>query len=339
MVYYKITKFMTVPLWVFKFALHFIIYLIAVQGVIPCYINFMFKKFLFIIIFFMCFYNPGFAEKFYDNFNSNIIDNPLWSFWNSGNNPEIKAVSPMKDKKADDGLVLKLILPANHNTPGPPAGPNLGSKKLYGYGLYKARLKSPSCQLNEGIITGFFTYFNDVWNNPTNPVDENTNGIADNSEIDFEFIGAEKQCIYMSIWTDYQENPLKFRKVTRKINMVTGEIHETPEGRENVYDLKKLDIKFSPLVPDFDHSKKYYEYSFYWDSESIKYYITVNNKKIELWDFIDKKSIPTHPAYFYFNVWHNSYHWHNGLPAFPPKKNAVVRIDWAEYISLDELKD
>ncbi len=260
-----------------------------------------------------------------DDFNSTELADELWTYWTSGENEKIGVFPGKSDKDANDKKVIRLVYPAGHSIAGPPQGPNLESKRLCHFGIYSARIKSAGGNPDEGVVSGFFTYFNDIWSNPSSPTDLNRNGISDNSEIDFEFLAAEPETIYLSIWTDYQDE--KFLKVTRKINMRTGEIGETPKGKENLYDLKPVEEKLAKTIPEYDHSKIFYEYSFEWRSDSVKYYILNDGEKILLWDFKRAEFIPQNPAHLCFNVWHNQNHWHISKPASPPKADAVFSID------------
>lgn len=270
--------------------------------------------------------------SFYDNFDSDIKFDTRWSLQQINSNPnKVKAEAPVSDPDAIDGKVLELVLPANIREAGPVGGPNIESTEKCSYGTYTARLKTPDCKPEEGIITGFFTYFNDYWNNPSNPVDENNNKISDNSEIDFEFVGAEKDCIYMSVWTDYVENPLNFKKITRRVNMRTGEIKQTPKGKENIYDLVLNKKRLRYTIPDFDHSAGFYEYGFIWTPENVKFYLKTRERIIELWNFSNLGGVPQHKAQFMFNLWHNDTHWHNGMKVLAPSANSILEIDFAGY--------
>jgi len=239
----------------------------------------------------------------------------------------------MQDFEAVDGRILELTFPGGESSVGPTKGPNLFSNQFFKYGTFRTRLKSASCKSNEGVISGFFTYFND------GRTDENGNGLPDNSEIDIELLGAEKNCIWMTIWTDYDEVTGNFRKVTRKVNLVTGDILETPPGQENTYNLINPGYKFTPTFSDFDHTANYYEYGFYWSSTSIKFFVKIETSTIELWNYSNPIFIPKNPARLMFNLWHNNIHWHNGQNADPPSSDAIFKIDWVEYKSIDNIDE
>jgi beta-glucanase (GH16 family) len=76
--------------------------------------------------------------------------------------------------------------------------PAAETKSRYKYGTYWTRVKTANCsaQPKAGVVTGIFTYFNDG-------ADRNGNGLPDNNEIDFEWLGAKSEVVYLTIWTDY----------------------------------------------------------------------------------------------------------------------------------------
>lgn len=234
------------------------------------------------------------------------------------------------DVNCVDNKCLILELPAGYNLTGPVNGINIKSKQKFHYGEYIVRMKSAkTINQVEGVVSAFFTYFNDYWTNPVNYTDINNNGISDNSEIDIELLSAEPQVIYMTIWTDYDEvgDTPRFRKVTRKLNVATGDIYETPVGKEDTYDLEykgKIDTPYN----DFNHTQNFYEYSFIWSSNSVRFYLTINNNKIILWEFNREHMIPKNPAYIMCNLWHNSTHWHNNQQTLPPSTNVFAKFDY-----------
>src|SRR5689334_13862202 len=129
--------------------------------------------------------------------------------------------SNVADAAASDGKIVDLTLPAFPNA-GPSGGPNLQSPILYGFGAFEARLKTVDCSMqpNSGVISGFFTYLNDG-------TDQDGNGVKDNSEIDFEWLCAEPNAFWMTMWTDFQESPLAMKRVYRELDIATGTIRRT----------------------------------------------------------------------------------------------------------------
>ena len=174
-------------------------------------------------------------------------------------------------------------------------------------------------------MNGFFTYFNDG-------SDHDLDGIVDNHEIDFEFLAAEPTSIYMTVWTEYQDDGSGevFRKTTRKVNLKTGEVWQTPAGGEASYDL-------APTAPlgwtarRFRPSKAFSSYRFTWAAGSVEYAIDLGDGAgwRTLWTLTGAANeiIPSIPAPLFFNTWHNATHWDSDADAAPPKKDAAMHVD------------
>ncbi|MCX7957052.1 MAG: family 16 glycosylhydrolase [Endomicrobia bacterium] len=244
------------------------------------------------------------------------------------------------DTSCLDSYCLELNLPLGYNLSGPNKGINVVSRNKYSYGKYKVRMRSAYGGENAGVVSAFFTYFNDYWQYPTNFTDTNKNGISDNSEIDIEFLSKEPSTIYMTVWTDYDEvgGSSRFRKVTRKINLSTGEIFQTPFGKEHTYELIKLSQTFQPVFSNFNHTQNFYEYSFEWSSTTIKFYITIFNLEVLLWEVSGENLIPKNEAYIMANIWHNNIHWDNGAAALAPSINCSMKVDKIEFLSIEKSK-
>jgi len=242
-----------------------------------------------------------------------------------------KALFGEENNEAEDGLVAILTLPGidqlgQSGPAGPTKGSHLESQERQDFGTFVARIRGASChQENEGVVTGFFTYFN-------NGADDNQNGIIDNSEIDFEILCAEPHVLYMSVWTDYQANEQgeTFHKVTRKVNLKTGKIWQTAPGDESSYDLSEMgELDFT--IPDFDTSQKFYTIGFTWQSKSVRYFIIENSQEYELWNMTDDTSVPQRASYLMFNLWHNRWHWNGSGAADYPSKEVAAAVDWFKY--------
>ncbi|MBI2335763.1 MAG: glycoside hydrolase family 16 protein [Deltaproteobacteria bacterium] len=225
------------------------------------------------------------------------------------------------DNEAEDDRMAQLLLPANTPLSGPGGSSQLESyKKNYLYGTYVARFKPGSCaSLKEGVVSAFFTYYNDG-------KDYNKNGLVDNSEIDIEILCAEPSTIYMTLWTDYSDDE-NFLKTTRKLNLKTGEILQTTLGQESKWGLNTK-LKWNDDFPDINLFQNYLIFGFTWQPTYVRYFMVVQDQEYELWKYQNKKFIPQIPAYVMFNVWHNATHWHNDLPASKPNQPVKYNVDW-----------
>lgn len=244
--------------------------------------------------------------------------------------------SGFSDAGASDGKSVRLALPANAAA-GPNSAPNLQSTTLYSFGTFEARLKTADCssQPNTGIVNGFFTYLNDG-------TDQNGNGIADNSEIDFEILCAEPNVIWLTQWTDYQDSPLAMKRIYRELDLATGQIRRTcySEGYGVcTQDLTGSSTEGSPSsitpIAGFNSSTAYYTYGFTWASNRLTWYIyNASGQKIILWDYQGPSSrITQRSAYYFFNVWHTS-SWApttNGAALEANNTPRFMDVDWATY--------
>ena len=208
---------------------------------------------------------------------------------------------------ASDGKALKLTLPANPSV-GPGGGPEISTNAAtYRYGTYGTRMRMADCsgQNRVGVVTGTFTY-------STDHADVNRNGLPDNDEIDIEVLCAQPYVLWLTIWTDYRESDGAVRKISRVINLRTGQILancysfvlsitqcQPPQPGENT------PSSVIP-VPDFNASTQFRTYMFDWQPNRITFWGYANGgAKNVLWDYTGPSSrIPKKPGYFMQNVWH-----------------------------------
>jgi beta-glucanase (GH16 family) len=245
--------------------------------------------------------------------------------------------SNVADAAASDGKIVQLVLPAFPGA-GPNAAPNLQSTDVFTYGTYEARLKTADCtsQPSSGVITGFFNYLNDG-------TDQDGNGVTDNIEIDFEWLCAEPQVMWMTMWTDFRESPLAMKRVYRELDLSTGQIRRTcySEGYGTcTQDLTGSGSEGGPSsitpISGYNSAANYYTYGFTWLSNRVTWYIMhpTTGAKIILWDYQGPTARIAHrPARYMFNVWHTN-NW--PPPSMPgaiqqPNSARTMKIDWVKY--------
>jgi beta-glucanase (GH16 family) len=209
------------------------------------------------------------------------------------------------------------------------------SQEFYQYGVFSSRLRSANCegQTNAGVVTGFFTYFNDG-------NDHNGDDLADNSEIDFEWLCAAPEFVYMTMWTDYRGSDEAHKRVTRLVNLRTGAIEHTCYGQtfDDCEPLTGAAAQPSELdpMPDFDPTHQYYEYGFEWQPDHVTWWLRkeAEDVPIVLWDYRGPADrIPSLAAYYNTNVWHTS-NW--PPPGYPdavetPTASVSAWVDWTRY--------
>jgi beta-glucanase (GH16 family) len=275
---------------------------------------------------------------------TSVAQTPFTEHWTASSSPYFAFIpssgsiqSNVADGSATDGRIGLLTISASP-APGPGGGPNLESHALYGFGTYEARLKTADCssQPNTGIITGFFTFLNDG-------TDQNGNGISDNSEIDFEWLCAEPNVIWVTLWTDYHDPTGQLRRVYRELDLATGTIRQTcySEGfGQCTQNLAGSSTEGSPSsitpIPGYNSATAYYTYGFTWQSNRVTWYIyhPTTGAKITLWDYQGPTArITQRPAHYMLNVWHTNNWTPPGMPGAvqPPNSPRQFRIDTVTY--------
>lgn len=239
----------------------------------------------------------------------------------------------VSDAQAQDGKSLELRLAAGSH-PGPGGGPEIETNKQIGYGTYATRLKTADCsgQPNAGVVTGYFVYFNDG-------SDANGNGLPDNVEIDFEWLCAEPQTIYLTMWTDYRDSDEAHKRVGRAINLQSGEILYSCyfESFGACQPLSGIENQPTTLAarPAYASDSAYYVYGFDWSADRVTWWMKdpTSGQRIVLWDYQGSTRIPPAPAYYMTNVWHTAGWTPPGNPAATEQPTAPVSIwvDWTRY--------
>ena len=212
------------------------------------------------------------------------------------------------DPGAEDGKALQLQLPARPGV-GPRQGVEITSNNpAFQYGTFGTRMKTANCagQNRPGVVTGFLTYSMDI-------ADANGNGLADNHEIDLEVLCAQPDVIWMSLYTDYDERTDVPRKISRAVNLRTGQVlhncyRKSWEGAcEPLLPGENSPVAVTP-VPGFNSAERYSAYSFNWQSNRVRFYATDNQgAQVVLWDYQGPVSrIPQKSAIFLQNIWHTA---------------------------------
>lgn len=235
---------------------------------------------------------------------------------------------------AGDGLVAALHYPGipsntSSDMTSPAYAEQIRTTQQFGYGTYTYRVKLPSCLPSEGLVNGLFTY----WNNGS---DLNGNGMIDNSELDVEVLCAEPNIIYLTIWTDYTDDE-HFSKVTRLLDVTTGEYYQTSPGQEknnwglNSYGLWKDSSGRLVSIPDFSAVEEWITFKVVWRSTSVSYSMNYRGTEYALWTYSDPAHIPSHAAPMMFNLWHNAIDWDTDQPVDFPASDSTMLIDWFSY--------
>ena len=247
------------------------------------------------------------------------------------------AKSNVADSASSDGRALQLTLSSNVQ-PTPTYGAQVESKNAYQYGSFSARLRTAACtnQPNTGVVTGLFTYFNDG-------ADHNGDGLPDNSEIDFEWLCAAPEVVYLTMWTDYRDSDSAQKRVSRSINLRTGAIAYTSyfQQFDNGQTLTGTETQPSQLaaLANYDSSLNDYEYGFDWASDHVTWWIRhpTTGAAVVLWDYRGNSArIPTLAATYMANVWHTPDWSPDGKPNAISSPTAAVTA-WVDFMRYQPL--
>ena len=244
------------------------------------------------------------------------------------------ATAGVSDAAAADGKALELKVATGAAT-SPAGGSQVETKSPFLYGTATARIRTADCkaQPEAGIVTGFFTYFNDG-------SDRNGDGLPDNSELDFEWLCAEPEVIYLTLWTDYRDSDARSRRVGRVLNLAKGTIastaFKTDWGAGTVLTGPENQPETLEAVPGYNSASAYHEYGISWDAGRILLWVIhpKDARRLVLWDYRGPAArIPARASRYMINAWHSSTWTPPGHPQAvkPPANPISVFVDWSAY--------
>ncbi|MFC3417014.1 glycoside hydrolase family 16 protein [Algoriphagus hitonicola] len=267
--------------------------------------------------------NPEFHDALVEEFDSENLQH--FEYVSRGSDSPFKWRSGISSKQEKETSILSFKLDPKDPV-GPGRGPEISSKKSVHFGHYAARLKVPDArfkQANVGAVVGYFTYTND--------------SILGLSEIDFEWLLADPEVIYVGTWTGKSGN---LKRVGRTINLAQGLIY-TSEYREDAQKIRE-DITheqhqptFIETIPDFDASAEFHTYGFDWYPDRIRWWMIHPYRRdtLVLWDYRGTRGIPQHPSKYLMNFWHTD-NWAvetNPQALEKPKHRFELEVDWMSY--------
>jgi hypothetical protein len=206
-------------------------------------------------------------------------------------------------------------------------GPEIISNDFTHFGTYASRLRIPdvrNIQPNVGAVVGYFTY--------------QVDSVPGLSEIDFEWLIADPEIIYIGTWTGLHGD---LRRIGRTINMASGIIYNT------IYKERLSGIQ-TPLsgpqnqpeaigaIEGYDASAKFYTYGFDWYPDRIRWWMIhpATADTIVLWDYRGSSvGIPQNHSRYRMNFWHTD-SWPvetNPNSIEKPLHPYEMEIDWMSY--------
>ena len=236
-------------------------------------------------------------------------------------------------EKGTDVLLYRI----DPNDPaGAGRGPEIISKKYTSYGTYAARIRIPDVtkvQPNVGAVVGYFTY--------------NMEPGKSLSEIDWEWLIADPEIVYIGTWTGPRGN---LQRIGRTINLAKGIIYNTiyRSGKDGNIDHPLTGLQNQPetvpVIEGFNASKQFYTYGFDWYPDRLTWWILhpETEEKIVLWDYQgstpDFSGIPDNHTYYRLNFWHTN-NWPvetNPLSIEKPAYPFELEVDWMSYTPFKE---
>lgn len=244
---------------------------------------------------------------------------------------------PASTSLSEKGTKVMIFRMDPEDPAGAGRGPEIISKDYTHFGTYSARLRIPDVtkvQPDVGAVVGYFTYHRD-----------DIHGL---SEIDWEWLIADPEIIYIGTWTGPRGN---LQRIGRTINLSKGIIYNTlyksqADGNKN-HPLTGLQNQPETIqaIENFNAAAQFYTYGFDWYPDRIVWWIThpTTNEKIILWDYTGSTpnftGIPTNPTFYRFNFWHTN-NWpvetrSNSIekPLYPYE----LEIDWMSYTPFKDL--
>jgi hypothetical protein len=163
------------------------------------------------------------------------------------------------------------------------------------------------------------------------------------SEIDFEWLLADPEIIYVGTWTGPRG---KLRRIGRTINMAKGIIYSTSTREGHQGERTQLtgiqnQPDTIPAIEGFDASSQFYTYGFDWYPDRIRWWMIhpITADTVVLWDYQGSKvGIPPNASRYRLNFWYT-----NNWPVYTnpnsiekPLHPYELEIDWMSYDPMDK---
>ena len=306
--------------------------------------------------------------RMYDDFDMehNTVDNWTWRqpyhMW--------RVVRPLCPQGTDDPCTTQAVYtgvqnPVAHDDrvatlsypAGRPEGENgpgystlmLSDTELLLYGNWESRLRTPDAGPAEGVVSAFYTYFNDG-------TDHDGDGLIDNHEIDFELLNTDRGAVWCTVYTqkngcegvdgEFDNQCTEMDRVSARVDLRTGEILATEPGVDqgtwNLSEQQGLQTSapgFQP-IPNFDHASAFYTYGIEWREHRVTWWIEGPGieGRLRLWEVHSERygthAIPSMPSKTMFNLWRTNRDWITQQSATNLSQNIIMEID---YVKVEEL--
>lgn len=206
-------------------------------------------------------------------------------------------------------------------------GPEIVSNYFTHFGTYASRLKIPdirNIQPDAGAVVGYFTYHAD--------------SVPGLSEIDYEWLIADPQIIYIGTWTGPHGD---LKRVGRTIDLAKGIIYNT-SYKERLSGInwpltgEQNQPEAIPAIEGYDASSQFYTYGFDWYPDRIRWWMIhpATADTVVLWDYKGSAvGIPQNRSRYRMNFWYTN-SWPvvtNPYSIERPLHPYETEIDWMSY--------
>lgn len=268
--------------------------------------------------------NKTYHAAFRENFSDSLLEN--FRYGSAGNKADFKWKSGVPSPSDPGTEVLSFQLDPDEAA-GAGKGPEIISKDFTHFGTYSARLKIPDVretQPNVGAVVGYFTYHVDP--------------IPGLSEIDFEWLLADPEIIYIGTWTGPSDSLVR---IGRTINLAKGTIYHTihkvtHSGEPTPLTGRQNQPERLAALADYDASARFYTYGFDWYPDRLRWWMLhpTTGDKIVLWDYQGSPlGIPQNASRYRMNFWHTDA-WSvetNPHSLERPHERYTLEVDWMSY--------
>jgi hypothetical protein len=285
-----------------------------------------------LVVAILCFANlSAFPQKtvYHDSFTEDF-DNPTSLYFkpnSEGKKADFTCKSGVRTLLHPWKKILALKIDPEEK-PGAGVGPEIISKGYTHFGTYSARLKVPDVrkkQPDAGAVIGYFTY--------------NVDSVPGLSEIDFEWLVADPEIIYVGTWTGERGN---LKRIGRTLNLASGKIYNTSyremkSGFSEPLKGEQNQPEFITPVKDYDASARFYTYGFDWHPDGIRWWMLNSSSRdtVVLWDYKGSSlGIPQNRSRYRMNFWYTD-KWAvetNPKSTERPKHRYRTEIDWMSYV-------
>lgn len=284
---------------------------------------------IFIIGFTTCKVQDKYHDSFVEDFNSSSPE--YFQHHSGGKGAEFTYTYGVTSPTEPDTKILSFKIDPE-DPAGAGRGPEIISNLFTHFGTYAARLRAPGVrdiQPDVGAVIGYFTYHMD-----------SEQGL---SEIDFEWLLADPEIIYVGTWTGPRGS---LKRIGRTINMAKGIIYSTTYrvghgGERSPLTGLQNQPDTIPPIEGYDASSQFYTYGFDWHPDRIRWWMIHPHTAdtVVLWDYQGSLvGIPQNDTRYRLNYWHtNNWPVHTNPNSIEkPLHSYEVEIDWMSYTPLKE---